>query len=110
MGALGNLDDIELFKKLNTIESKPTPAREVGTPAIFDAMSSASDAIDQSPMDEDTIKMIITDLKNSKLLSEEAGFDEIFDYAESIASSENELMSKIGNLLMSPKAQMFYGE
>ena len=34
--------------------------------------------------------------------------NEIFDFAEIIASSKNESMSKIGNILMSPKAQMVY--
>ena len=78
------------------------------TPAVFDPMSSASDAINKDPTDADVIKMIIADLKGNQLISEGADADEIFDFAEIIASSKNESMSKIGNILMSPKAQMVY--
>jgi hypothetical protein len=78
------------------------------TPAVFDPMSSASDAISKDPTDDDVVKMIIADLKGNGLISEGASADEIFEYAESIASSKNESMSKVGNILMSPKAQMVY--
>ena len=78
------------------------------TPAVFDPMSSASDAINKDPTDADVIKMIIADLKGNQLISEGADANEIFDFAEIIASSKNESMSKIGNILMSPKAQMVY--
>ena len=78
------------------------------TPAVFDPMSSASDAINKDPTDDDVIKMIIADLKGNELISEGADANEIFDFAEILASSKNESMSKIGNILMSPKAQMVY--
>ena len=52
--------------------------------------------------------MIIADLKGNGLISEGASADEIFEYAESIASSKNQSMSKVGNILMRPKAQMVY--
>ena len=91
-----------------TLEGRGMSTREDVTPAVFDPMSSASDAISKDPTDDDIIKMIIADLKGNNLISEGASADEIFEYAESIASSKNESMSKIGNILMSPKAQMVY--
>ena len=91
-----------------TLKGKGMSTRESVTPAIFDPMSSASDAISKEPTDDDVVKMIIADLKGNGLISEGASADEIFEYAESIASSKNESMSKVGNILMSPKAQMVY--
>jgi hypothetical protein len=91
-----------------TLGGKGMSTRESVTPAIFDPMSSASDAISKDPTDDDVVKMIIADLKGNGLISEGASADEIFEYAESIASSKNESMSKVGNILMSPKAQMVY--
>ena len=91
-----------------TLEGRGMSTREDVTPAVFDPMSSASDAISKDPTDDDVIKMIIADLKGNNLISEGASADEIFEYAESIASSKNESMSKVGNILMSPKAQMVY--
>ena len=91
-----------------TLKGKGMSTRESVTPAIFDPMSSASDAISKDPTDDDVVKMIIADLKGNGLISEGASADEIFEYAESIASSKNESMSKVGNILMSPKAQMVY--
>ena len=91
-----------------TLEGRGMSTREDVTPAVFDPMSSASDAISKDPTDDDIIKMIIADLKGNNLISEGASADEIFEYAESIASSKNESMSKVGNILMSPKAQMVY--
>ena len=91
-----------------TLEGKGMSTRESVTPAVFDPMSSASDAISKDPTDDDVIKMIIADLKGNKLISEGASANEIFEFAESIASSKNESMSKVGNILMSPKAQMVY--
>ena len=91
-----------------TLKGKGMSTRESVTPAIFDPMSSASDAISKDPTDDDVVKMIIADLKGNGLISEGASADEIFEFAESIASSKNESMSKVGNILMSPKAQMVY--
>ena len=91
-----------------TLEGRGMSTREDVTPAVFDPMSSASDAISKDPTDDDIIKMIIADLKGNNLISEGASADEIFEFAESIASSKNESMSKVGNILMSPKAQMVY--
>jgi len=91
-----------------TLGGKGMSTRESVTPAVFDPMSSASDAISKDPTDDDVVKMIIADLKGNGLISEGASADEIFEYAESIASSKNESMSKVGNILMSPKAQMVY--
>ena len=91
-----------------TLEGRGMSTREDVTPADFDPMSSASDAISKDPTDDDIIKMIIADLKGNNLISEGASADEIFEFAESIASSKNESMSKVGNILMSPKAQMVY--
>ena len=86
------------------------------TPAVFDPMSTASEAVgnfgsgkESIISDDDVVKMIIADLKGNNLISEGADADEIFEYAESIASSKNESMSRVGNVLMSPKAQMVYG-
>ena len=93
-----------------TLEGRGMSTREDVTPAVFDPMSSASDAISKDPTDDDIIKMIIADLKGNNLISEGASADEIFEFAESIASSKNESMSKVGNILMSPKAQMVYME
>ena len=91
-----------------TLEGRGMSTREDVTPAVFDPMSAASDAINKDPTDDDIIKMIIADLKGNNLISEGASADEIFEFAESIASSKNESMSKVGNILMSPKAQMVY--
>ena len=91
-----------------TLEGRGMSTREDVTPAVFDPMSSASDAISKDPTDDDIIKMIIADLKGNNLISEGASANEIFEFAESIASSKNESMSKVGNILMSPKAQMVY--
>ena len=91
-----------------TLEGRGMSTREDVTPAVFAPMSSASDAISKDPTDDDIIKMIIADLKGNNLISEGASADEIFEFAESIASSKNESMSKVGNILMSPKAQMVY--
>ena len=91
-----------------TLEGRGMSTREDVTPAVFDPMSAASDAISKDPTDDDIIKMIIADLKGNNLISEGASADEIFEFAESIASSKNESMSKVGNILMSPKAQMVY--
>ena len=91
-----------------TLEGRGMSTREDVTPAVVDPMSSASDAISKDPTDDDIIKMIIADLKGNNLISEGASADEIFEFAESIASSKNESMSKVGNILMSPKAQMVY--
>ena len=102
-----------LDETIETIDGNITGGRRFSemedvTPAVFDPMSAASDAINKDPTDEDVIKMIIADLKGNRLISEGASADEIFEYAESIASSKNESMSKVGNILMSPKAQMVY--
>ena len=103
-----------LDETIETIDGNITGGRRFSemedvTPAVFDPMSAASDAINKDPTDEDVIKMIIADLKGNQLISEGADANEIFDFAEIIASSKNESMSKIGNILMSPKAQMVYG-
>ena len=72
-----------------TLEGRGMSTREDVTPAVFDPMSSASDAISKDPTDDDIIKMIIADLKGNNLISEGASADEIFEFAESIASSKN---------------------
>ena len=95
-----------------TLEGKGMSTRESVTPAIFDPTSTAGEAIEMAHgqyTDEDVVKMIIADLKGNGLISEGASADEIFEYAERIASSKNESMSKVGNILMRPKAQMVYG-
>ena len=98
-----------------TLGGKGMSTRESVTPAVFDPMSTASEAVENFGSgkesiisDDDVVKMIIADLKGNKLINEGASADEIFEYAESIASSKNESMSKVGNILMSPKAQMVY--
>ena len=98
-----------------TLGGKGMSTRESVTPAVFDPMSTASEAVENFGSgkesiisDDDVVKMIIADLKGNKLISEGASADEIFEYAEGIASSKNESMSKVGNILMSPKAQMVY--
>ena len=103
-----------LDETIETIDGNITGGRRFSemedvTPAVFDPMSAASDAISKDPTDDDVVKMIIADLKGNGLISEGADANEIFDFAEIIASSKNESMSKIGNILMSPKAQMVYG-
>ena len=98
-----------------TLKGKGMSTRESVTPAVFDPMSTAGEAVENFGTgkesiisDDDVVKMIISDLKGNNLISEGASADEIFEYAESIASSKNESMSKVGNILMSPKAQMVY--
>ena len=112
-GKMKPMDAPTLDETIETIGGEITGGRRFSemedvTPAVFDPMSSASDAINKDPTDADVIKMIIADLKGNQLISEGADANEIFDFAEIIASSKNESMSKIGNILMSPKAQMVY--
>ena len=110
-----------LDETIETIDGNITGGRRFSemedvTPAVFDPMSTAGEAVENFGTgkesiisDDDVVKMIIADLKGNRLISEGASANEIFDFAEIIASSKNESMSKIGNILMSPKAQMVYG-
>ena len=77
---------------------------------LFDPESLISEAIKKEPTSKDSIGIIIRSLKESQLIPNDAGPDDIFDFAERIANSENDNVARIGGILMNPKAQMHYAE
>ena len=77
---------------------------------LFDPESLISEAIKKEPTSKDSIGIIIRSLKESQLIPNDAGPDDIFDFAERIANSEDNNVARIGGILMNPKAQMHYSE
>ena len=77
---------------------------------LFNPESLISEAIKKEPTSKDSIGIIIRSLKESQLIPNDAGPDDIFDFAERIANSEDQNVARIGGILMNPKAQMHYAE
>ena len=77
---------------------------------LFDPESLISEAIKKEPTSKDSVGIILRSLKESKLIPQNAGPDDIFDFAERIVNSDDQNVSRIGGILMNPKAQMHYSE